>query len=150
MSNDNNLTAVFSVNYVKEIYFIIQENLIGIEPGKEVLVQMIGKTGYSIDQNILNFSLRTWFHFRDEQAQLAAIEVQNLFNVGDLKNFIGLDNKVNLPLSIWAQIVGISISHTHALFTKNLAGTALQKVMIPIMNPLEVAKNFFQKVLTIV
>lgn len=143
MNNNENNHVLYSVHYVKEVFFIIREHLIGTESGKEVLVQMIGQTGYNLEQNILNFSLKVWYHFRDEVDELAAIEVQNTFNIPNLAKYVNSDSKIQLPPLTWAQIIGISISHVRALFTKNLSGTALQSVIIPVMNPLEVAQQFF-------
>lgn len=142
-NNENSSNIIFSINYIKEVSFVVRENLLGSDLNKEILVQLIGETGYNLEQNILKFSLKVWYHFRDEEAELAAIEVENLFTVKDLKNFIRSDSKIQFPPIVWAHIIGISLSHTRSLFTKNLAGTALQKVMVPIMNPTEVAKEFF-------
>ncbi len=40
-------------------------------------------------------------------------------------------------------LVGLSVSHTRALFLKRLSGTALQENILPILNPAEMAKQFF-------
>lgn len=137
------LEVTLAINYIKDVFFQISEPLIFKEKAEEILIQMSGHTGYNFEKNILKFTLRVWYHYKSSDTELAVIEVDNLFNVLDLKKFLTEDNKLNFPPAIWAHIVGLSISHARALFTKNLAGTSLQQVMIPITNPLDVVKEFF-------
>lgn len=135
--------VLFSINYIKDSSFFVKESLLASNEKKEILVQMTGTTAYSVTENIVKLTLKAWYHYRDEQEELASIEVDNLFTVVDLKNYINENNKLDFPSGVWASIVGLSISHTRALFTKHLAATSLQKVMIPIMNPFDVAKQYF-------
>lgn len=144
MSNTNEEQDIFySINYIKQIHFHIDESAISIDKG-EILVQINAVTGFNLETNILRFVMRAWYYHKDDPAkEVASTEVENLFFIQNLKRFIRDDKTINFPGVLWVNIVGLSISHTRALFTKSLAGTALQNVMIPIMNPYDVAKLFY-------
>lgn len=135
----------FNINYIKEVYFSITPSSVLSENQREedILVDLKCVTGVNAESDLLKFSLKAWYHLKDDPREIAAIVVDNLFTVQNIKGFIGENNKVSFPPPIWAQIVGICIGHTRALFTKSLAGTFLERTIIPIMNPLEVAQQFF-------
>lgn len=151
MSNEEKKPEVLlSINYIKEISFfvnegrVINEQHLPTNERKEILVQMTAIIAFNLIENIVKFTPKAWYHYKDSpEAELASIEVENTFKIVDLKNFINKDNKIDFPSGTWVSIVSLSISHTRALFTKHLAGTALQMVMMPIMNPYDVAKQYF-------
>ncbi len=147
MSKDlKNPQIRISITHIKEISFFIMENLIATEDqAKEILVDFMGQTGFHSEKNLFNFTLKAWYHYKEDETKIAAIEVANIFFIENIKNFIDDKNEINFPASLWVTIVGLSISHTRALFSKSLSGTVLQNVIINITDPVKIAQQFFPK-----
>ena len=97
--------------------------------------------GY-IKENILisMINMKTFLD-KDKKIELGNISISNIFELNDLKNFLDQDNNnLNLPASFEASIIGISLSHTRAIFVTKCAGTFLQNAVMPILNPSEFLK----------
>ena len=135
-----------SIVSVRELSFFIKENLVVREKQNEIIVQFIGRTGFSIEHDFFNFTLKTWYHYADNETEIAQIEVENIFSIPNLKNFIGPNEEVNFPPQAWVTMVSLSISHSRSLFARNLAGTKLNNAIIAIVNPVDVTKEFFPHV----
>jgi hypothetical protein len=134
---------LYNINAIRQILFFINEPL--ISQGKDVVSSINAKTGFNLESNLYNLTLRVLFHHNDDSRELAVTEVENVFFIQDLKKHLNEKDELVFPKILYVQLVGLAISHTRALFTQRLAGTALQNVLIAIMNPYEAAKSFFPK-----
>jgi len=97
--------------------------------------------GY-LKEGILN-SLITMKVFLDKEKniELGNINISNIFDMKNLKDFLNEeDNILYLPPAFEASIIGISLSHTRAIFVTKCAGTFLQNAVMPILNPIEFMK----------
>ncbi len=69
------------------------------------------------------------------------INISNIFDVKSLGDFLNeKDNILYLPPAFEASIIGISLSHSRAIFITKCAGTFLQNAVMPILNPTEFMK----------
>lgn len=98
--------------------------------------------GY-IKENILNsmISMKVFLD-KEKKTELGNISISNIFEINKLNEFVNeKENSLNLPDSFEASIIGISLSHTRAIFVTKCAGTFLQNAVMPILNPTEFLKN---------
>lgn len=132
-----------AIRKIKVISFAINE--LAVKPGYSELVKVeVGqRLGFGLDLNLVELTLRFYYHYPDDPAILTDISVQNIFEIPNLKKFVADKGLVILPGHLISTIVGLAISHTRALLTQNLSGTLLQETIISIVNPAEVAKHFF-------
>ncbi len=71
-------------------------------------------------------------------------QLQNVFQIHELKKYITNDGKIDFPnQDVWVTIVGLSLSHSRAILSQQLAGTILQDSLLPILDAREVTANFF-------
>ncbi len=85
-----------------------------------------------------------FYHYHNDlQNVLAEINVQNIFEIENLKQFLINETEIRLPEEIITTIVGESIAHLRALLAKNLFGTALQEKLPALVDPREVASYFY-------
>ncbi|MBS1552098.1 MAG: hypothetical protein JST15_08535 [Bacteroidetes bacterium] len=97
--------------------------------------------GY-IKENILNsmISMKVFLD-KEKKTELGNISISNIFEINNLNEFVNeKENSLNLPDSFEASIIGISLSHTRAIFVTKCAGTFLQNAVMPILNPSEFLK----------
>lgn len=97
--------------------------------------------GY-IKENILNsmISMKVFLD-KEKKTELGNINILNIFEINNLNEFVNeKENSLNLPDSFEASIIGISLSHTRAIFITKCAGTFLQNAVMPILNPSEFLK----------
>lgn len=97
--------------------------------------------GY-IKENILNsmISMKVFLD-KEKKTELGNINILNIFEINNLNEFVNeKENSLNLPDSFEASIIGISLSHTRAIFVTKCAGTFLQNAVMPILNPSEFLK----------
>lgn len=143
MNNDKQKQGfIYSITNVRQILFIVNESLIS-KPTEVVISSLNAKTGFNVEAKLLNLTLRAWYHYKDENTELAVTEVENVFHIENIEKYINDGNELIFPSQLWVNIVGISISHTRALFTRSLSGTAFQNVILSIMDPYIAAKHFF-------
>jgi len=143
----------------QEITFSIKGILVtkfSLDLKDELIKQQIQKpefNEYSFEVNVVNqgyikenilISMINMKVFLDKEknTELGNISISNIFEINDLKNFLDQDkNILNLPNSFEASIIGISLSHTRAIFVTKCAGTFLQNAVMPILNPSEFLKK---------
>lgn len=144
MTNHMQQDFKYAIRGVRLISFFANEDLIR-KPEDTVFSSMNAKIGFNLERGFVKLALRAWYHYDNDNTELAAAEVDNIFSVENLERYIDENNELNLPPQIWVNIVGVSISHTRALFSHSLAGTGYQDVVLAIMNPVETARAFFPK-----
>jgi|GEM_PF-1729717 len=132
-----------AVKRVKEIFFSINEQLFIPDPDKIVRIELGERIGFNIEGDLVNFILRIYYHYLDASEVLVDMQVENLFQVGNLKDYLTKDGIVLLPPNLITSIVGISLSHGRALMFKNTIGTRWEEIVLPVTNPENVAKYFY-------
>lgn len=114
--------------------------------GEVLKVEIALHLSFAIETNLIFVLVRVYYHFPDSPNDIfTEIEVQNIFEIPDLKRFQVGDSEIVLPPDIITSIVDLSISHTRALFAKNISGTILQENVIGIIDPTKIAEHFFPK-----
>lgn len=150
---ENNGNAILGIKRIREIAFHVNEGLFNPGASVPLKVDMQHKLGFNKNTNLLDFTLHVSYRFADlnpgPNSNLMDIEVQNIFEVRDLRQYVIDDNVLKLPAGMITSIVDLSISHTRALMAKNIAGTTLQDQLIVIVNPETVARHFFPNMFTI-
>lgn len=132
----------FRIIRVKDISFNINENF--FKPEKtpndiKITINCELKTNVEVDFIIIE--INSFYHYHpDLENQLASITVQNAFNVPNLRRFNN-DDKLLLPHSLLITLVSISLSHTRALFSKSIGGSAFNDMVMPIINPDEFTRS---------
>ncbi len=136
---------LYALKRIKDFGFNVNESLYINEPEKMVKVEFQHRLGFSLEQNMVELNLRAFYHYPDAPLDevLAEIQVQNLFEIPNISRFLDANNIVVLPEELIITIVSLSISHTRALFTKSLAGTVLQDVLLPIVDARAMSEFFF-------
>lgn len=135
----------FQIARIRTIGFKLNEhNIRPAEPQRSIELELQHRTDFNIDANILSITIRCYFYYDAELTAeniLADIEVENFFAVEELHKHVK-DGQEDLPAEIWVSMFGLSVSHTRALLSERIAGTKLTNLIIPIVNPLELAKSF--------
>jgi hypothetical protein len=139
---DDNIIGI-SVKRVKDVYFVINEQLYVPDPNKVVKIELGERIGFSLEGNLVNFIFRIFLHYVDEPEILVDIHIENLFEVSDLKQFLNNEGVMILPTKLLTAIVGMSISHGRALLLKNTAGTRWENIVLPVTNPEHIARYFY-------
>lgn len=138
-------TPPFGIKRIKEFSFLVNESL--FELNKPVTVQFQHHTKFGIEENSIDLTLRVYYSYEAKippDNVLVDFHVQNIFEVQDLKQYKEKDSEnYFLPESLISSLVGIAISHTRSLMAHNVAGTLYQDNIIPIVDPLKVAKAFY-------
>lgn len=129
-----------SVKRIKEHSFILNESLVKAET--PFLSEIGVKFGFNISQEFIDITITAMYKYAASTEVLTEITVQNIFGVPDLKKYKKAD-AVIFPGFLITFFVALSVNHTRALLSKNLAGSALNDSNLPIMNAEEVAKHFF-------
>jgi hypothetical protein len=132
-----------SVKRIKELSFNINELIFPLE-GNPLRSEISIKLGFNSDSKIVELVVRIAYHNSEntDDQILAEISVQNVFEILDLESYFSNNNLI-LPRPLIATLVGMSVSHTRALFSKCLAGTVLNDNNLILINPEDVAKHFF-------
>ena len=125
---------------IKEISFQINEALVTTTPlfKSEIALQF----AFNLDTNIVDIGIRVFYRYENSTDELAFIIVQNVYEVPNLKQYED-DGKLSLPQIVLVNLIGMSISHTRALFAARLAGTKLNDGILAIAPADEVARHFF-------
>jgi hypothetical protein len=139
-----NIKPVYiAVKRIKDIYFSINEQLFVPDPNKIVKIELGQRIGFALEHNLVNFILRIFYHYVGDPEILVDTQVENLFEVSDLRDYLTKDGIIILPADLITSIVGISLSHGRALMCKNTIGTKWEEVILPITNPRDVAAHFY-------
>lgn len=142
MTKKEHLSSV-KVKRIKEISFSINELLLD-DPSKTIKIDMGQEFGFVLEDNLVGLTLRMFYHYPNDLLNiLAEINVQNIFEIENLKQFLINETEIKLPEETITTIVGESIAHLRALLAKNLFGTALQEKLPPLVDHREVANYFY-------
>lgn len=146
MSQENkNEEVVFRITRVKDIAFNVNEKLYKPPTEKKnTKVRIDCELSSNPDSTIIIINIIASYYYEDSvnQEQLAIINVQNIYEIPEIKKFF-IEGELMLPPHLIITLVSISISHTRALFSKNIDGTAYNGNTLPLINPEEFAKHVF-------
>lgn len=133
-----------TIGRIKELSFNINEEIINPNVGTPFQSQIGIKFGHNVDANIVDLSIRVFYHYPDNSPEklMCEIVVQNVFVIPELSQYKKEENVI-LPKPLITSLVAISVSHTRALLSKNLAGTPLNDSHLVLIDPEAVAKHFF-------
>jgi hypothetical protein len=144
--------AQITVRRIKQFSFYMNEMLFAQKQSEKkerlVKIEIAIKLSFTIETNLVFLMCRVFYHVPESSEQhnvIADIQVQNVFEVSDLKQFQINPSEILLPPSAISTIVGLSISHTRALLANNIAGTLIQENLIDIIDSTHLAKHFFPK-----
>jgi len=146
MSENQNITLSIKGILVTKFNLDLKEELIKQQKEKPEFREYTFEVSVSnqghIKESILNsVILMKVFLDKEKKIELGNIQISNIFEIKNLKNFFDeKENVLNLPPASEASIIGISLSHTRAIFITKCAGTFLQNAVMPILNPSEFLK----------
>lgn len=134
----------YRIMRVKDISFNVNENF--LNPQKEpeqIKVSLNAELKTNFEFNVIIIEIFASYHYEGlPQNHLASITVQNVFNISNLSNY-NIDKRLKLPPNFVITLISLSISHTRALFTKNIDGTAFNGLILPIIDPAVFSKSVF-------
>ncbi len=132
------------IRKITEQSFFLNEYLLQ-DPTVPVQFEIGLQLSFIIETNTVYLTARVYQHYPESPVDqiLADIQIQHVFEIADLYSYQGRPSQLILPQEMIITLVGLSVSHTRALFLKRLAGTPLQENILPILNPAEIAKQFF-------
>jgi hypothetical protein len=145
LKNINEKNAI-SVRRIKELAFFINETLMRPDGSNQPLkLEVALGISFKIDLNLVFILVRVYYHYPDSPPSeiITDIQVQNVFEIEDLKKFLVNGEQLILPQDVIITLVGISYSHTRALFAKNISGTIFQDNLMTIVSPIDISKHFF-------
>jgi len=140
-----------TVRRIKEFGFYVNEALfeqkVTENAGKSLQVEISLQLSFTLESNLVFLLVRVYYHFPKAEPDeiVTDIQVQNVYEMDDLKRFQVGPSEINLPSETIISIVALSLSHTRALFAKNLAGTTLQENLMAVIDPSRIAKHFFPR-----
>jgi hypothetical protein len=142
-SQNEKMEISYNIKRIKDIYFNVNEYL--YDPAKTIKIELNQHFGINLENNLVNCSIRIYLHYEDSpQNILAEIKVENVFSVNNLNTIAKEKGGTDyIPPDLIIALLGLSVSHGRALFSKNLAGTVFQDVYLPISNPAAIAKHFY-------
>lgn len=103
----------------------------------------------------INSSHVETFYFRKENPdhKISSGLVRTVYQVLNIDDMISGDKKTYFfPDEVGITMLSLSVSHARAIFAKNMAGTVLQDILPPIVNPTEMwhqlRENFIRNDIT--
>jgi len=144
---ENSELITFRILRVKDTAFTINENFyLNDKSPTDIKVSVNCELKTNIDVNLIIVEIFAFYYYDTlVENQLASIIVQTAFNITDLKNY-ETEQRLKLPPHFLVTLVSISLSHTRALFSKNIDGTAFNGMIMPLINPEEFSKSIFPEI----
>lgn len=133
------------IRRVKELGFYMNESLYKAGPENVVNIQLGAQLGHDVSQNLVLLFTRIFYHYIDSPSTdiLADIQVQTIFEIEELSQFLVSDMEIKLPPLVISEMVGASFSHSRALLSNNLAGTYWQENYLELISCERLARHFF-------
>jgi hypothetical protein len=128
--------------------FFVNEKRYRLNEDNKLQFTFQHKIDTDVENNLLYFTLRVYFFYPDigEGEKLLDFHVQNTFYIADFAKYVvknPLDNEhtVLLTDNVWIIIASLSLTHTRALMSVNIAGTVYNNLILPIVNPEDFARK---------
>ncbi|MEO5892108.1 MAG: hypothetical protein ABIQ31_17810 [Ferruginibacter sp.] len=131
----------YGIVRVRTMSFFVDETK--FRKGVDIKVEFDQNFGLDIENEIFELRLRVYsFHGDAPSQKLSEIIVMTAFKVEGLADRFK-NERLRLPGNFIISLLNMSISHSRALMAQHTAGTVYQDYILPIVNPLDVAKVFF-------
>ncbi|RFM26197.1 hypothetical protein [Deminuibacter soli] len=140
MATNKITPADIEVRRIKDFAFFVNESMFDQEKIQTIEVRFQHKLDI---MQAISFTLRTVFIYPGVDDLIADLHVENVFAVNNLEQYSDGKGGYNLPHDLLAIIVGESVSHSRALFQKNIAGTAFQGLNIPMVDAIQMTQSLF-------
>lgn len=134
----------FNIKKVKLFMSFFNEQLFDLN--RSVKIQFQHFTNFFPESNLISLIIRSYYSYDlsvPTDNILLDFHVENIFEVKNLEGYLIKDKGYILPENLVVSLVSVSISHIRALMAQSIAGTVYQENILPIVNPLEVAKSFY-------
>lgn len=137
----------YKIARVKDTSFSVNETLYDANyPADKIQIRINCEIRFNQEADFIMIDINPSYLYKKEgdgaELILGSINVHNAFKVKDVKDFVENDT-IYIPTNFLITLVSLSISHTRALFSKNLDGTALNGIIMPIIDPVDFCKNTF-------
>lgn len=139
---ESSVYSAFTVHEIRVVYFSLNEMLFADLKNNKIKFEIARDIGANEERKLINLTMRVFLHFDQSNEILTDIKVKNIFHVGDLDQHINND-RLKLPSDTIVSMVSVAIAHTRALLANHLAGTPLDKTILPIVNPLLLSQKLF-------
>lgn len=143
--NTNIPDVSFRIIRVKDISYDVHEKMfVPSTPAEQMKVNLVCVLSFNTDTNYVILEITASYYYEKESVSnpFASITVQNVFQVEKVIRFVE-DEDLYLPHMLISTLVGLSLSHTRALFSKSIDGTAYNNIVLPIINPVEFSRKVF-------
>ncbi|HXD78714.1 MAG TPA: hypothetical protein VN616_12940 [Puia sp.] len=142
---NNSPILAIRVKRIKETFFFINERLHIPDPSKLVKLELIPMLGFHLESNSVGLLIRAYYHYEDRPLDeiLVDVKVETRFEILNLTDCFDETGTLILPQDTIVTIVSLSISHTRAILAQSLSGTVWQEVIMPLINPTDIARFYF-------
>jgi len=142
MDEDSKMFGM-QIRRIKQLSFFVNEALYKLNKAENSEIKLDYRLGFITENDIVDFTLKISFFYSTSKTIYLESEIQNIFQIKDLKNFVDETGKMKLPDNALISMVSLSISHARAITANNVAGTLLNDIILPIFDGVLVAKQFF-------
>lgn len=145
MDSNQQPEVLFKIIRVKDLAFHLNEQMYDQSiPDDQRKVNLICELRFNTDVNYVFLDIIASYFYEKQTAEnpFASITVQTVFQVDKLISFVRGDDLYLPPLLI-VTFVGMCLSHTRALFSKAIDGTAFTSVILPLIYPMDFARKVF-------
>ena len=130
---------------IKQTAFFIDEK-INLNPEELHGFKLDFKTAFNLESSLFEFKLRiTFTPEKNSEIIFMRSEIENVFFIKELEKYLNPanPNEIDLPSDVLITIVSLAISHSRAIAACNIGGTVYDGMILPILNSIDVATNFF-------
>lgn len=139
------LQANIAIKKIKDVEFFVNED-VNIDDPLRINIGFELTTNFSLSEKMVELVLSTQFSNSPTGVVFMKIKVSNVFLVMELEKFFNSELKTfSIPDNVMVTFLSLSISHSRALLSKSALGTKFSELYIPIVNPIEIAKQLFGK-----
>lgn len=136
----------YKILRVKDTSFSINEKVYNHSYTEErTQVRVNCELKHNVKFNYITFEIEpTYFYLHPDGAEdiFASTVVSNVFELSDVSQFVK-DEELILPSHLLVTLLGISISHTRALFSRNMEGTVYSRLILPLIDPMAFCRTIF-------
>lgn len=130
------------ISRIKQYSFTINEGI--YKQNSTLDVRIDTKHSIDIDKSLMDITLRILFKYPDLEDYCIQSEISNIFFVKDLLKYaVEGEENLAIPSKALVTMMSLSISHARALISSSVGGSLYNGIILPLVNPEEVAKQHF-------
>jgi hypothetical protein len=129
------------IRRIKQLSFFVDEAWAGMIP--QSTIQFDFKSGFNFDNKFIDCIIKIMYSNPATGQKFIQTEVQTIYGIPNIDKFLDENKSPDLPTIALLFIVGSLIAHARALLATSLAGTAYSDMLLPIVDTVAVAKQFF-------